>query len=186
MLFCRQSKDMSQTVLNQIQQLLNTPIKQGKDVWIADTARVFGKVILGDECSIWFGAVLRGDNDLIKVGNKTNIQEHVTVHVDEGFPVTIGEECILGHGAIVHGASLGNNVLVGMHATILNGAKIGNFCIIGSNALVTENTVIPDYSVVMGTPAKVVKQLSATQIENVKQNAMNYVDLSKEYIKHWK
>ena len=177
---------MSQTILNEMKQILNTPIQKGTAVWIADTARVFGKVILGNECSIWFGAVLRGDNDWIKVGNKTNIQEQVTIHVDEGFPVTIGDECILGHGAIVHGATLGNNVLVGMHATILNGAKIGNFCIIGSHALVTENAVIPDYSVVMGTPGKVVKQLSETQIENVKQNAMNYVNLSKEYIEHWK
>ena len=177
---------MSQTILNEMKQILNTPIQKGTAVWIADTARVFGKVILGNECSIWFGAVLRGDNDWIKVGNKTNIQEQVTIHVDEGFPVTIGDECILGHGAIVHGATLGNNVLVGMHATILNGAKIGNFCIIGSHALVTENAVIPDYSVVMGTPGKVVKQLTETQIENVKQNAMNYVNLSKEYIEHWK
>jgi carbonic anhydrase/acetyltransferase-like protein (isoleucine patch superfamily) len=177
---------MSQTILNEMKQILNTPIQKGTAVWIADTARVFGKVILGNECSIWFGAVLRGDNDWIKVGNKTNIQEQVTIHVDEGFPVTIGDECILGHGAIVHGATLGNNVLVGMHATILNGAKIGNFCIIGSHALVTENAVIPDYSVVMGTPGKVVKQLTETQMENVKQNAMNYVNLSKEYIEHWK
>lgn len=177
---------MSQTILNEMKQILNTPIQKGTAVWVADTARVFGKVILGNECSIWFGAVLRGDNDWIKVGNKTNIQEQVTIHVDEGFPVTIGDECILGHGAIVHGATLGNNVLVGMHATILNGAKIGNFCIIGSHALVTENAVIPDYSVVMGTPGKVVKQLTETQMENVKQNAMNYVNLSKEYIEHWK
>ena len=154
--------------------------------FVAPSADVIGSVRLGLNASIWFGAVLRGDNDWIKVGNKTNIQEQVTIHVDEGFPVTIGDECILGHGAIVHGATLGNNVLVGMHATILNGAKIGNFCIIGSHALVTENAVIPDYSVVMGTPGKVVKQLTETQIENVKQNAMNYVNLSKEYIEHWK
>ena len=177
---------ISQNLLNEMESILSTPIKKGESVWIADTARVFGKINLGDECSVWFGAVLRGDNDWIKVGNKTNIQDNVVIHVDEGFPTTIGNECIVGHGAIIHGATLGNNVLVGMHATILNGATIGNFCIIGSNALVTENAVIPDYSVVMGTPAKVVKQLSEIQIENVKQNAMNYVKLSKEYIKHWK
>ncbi len=177
---------ISQNLLNEMESILNTPIIKGEHVWIADTARVFGKVILGDECSVWFGAVLRGDNDWIKVGNRTNIQDNVVIHVDESFPVTIGNECIIGHGAIMHGATLGNNVLVGMHATILNGAKIGNFCIIGSNALVTENADIPDYSVVMGTPAKVVKQLTETQIENVKQNAINYVKLSKEYIKHWK
>ncbi|MFI5221129.1 MAG: gamma carbonic anhydrase family protein [Bacteroidia bacterium] len=166
--------------------ILSTSIQKGKEVWIADTARVFGKVILGDECSIWFGAVLRGDNDWIKIGNRTNIQDNVVIHVDEGFPVTIGHDCIIGHSAIVHGATLGDHVLVGMHSTILNGAKIGNFCIIGSNSLVTENMKIPDYSLVMGTPAKIVKQLSEEQMEKVKQNAQNYVDLSKEYIKHWK
>jgi carbonic anhydrase/acetyltransferase-like protein (isoleucine patch superfamily) len=113
------------------------------------------------------------------------VQENAVIHVDPGFPAIIGDDCIVGHGAIVHGASLANNVLVGMHATILNGAKIGNFCIIGANALVTEGTIIPDYSVVLGSPAKVVKQLSDEQIEKVKRNAQAYVDLGKEYIKYW-
>ncbi|MEI6506872.1 MAG: gamma carbonic anhydrase family protein [Bacteroidota bacterium] len=165
--------------------ILNTPIQKGKDVWIADTARVFGQVILGEECSIWYGAVLRGDNDSIIVGNRTNIQDNAVVHVDEGVPVSIGHDCIIGHGAIVHGANIGNHVLVGMHATILNNATIGNFCIIGSNALVTEGMTVPDFSIVMGTPAKIVKQLTDEQIEKVKQNAQNYVDLSKEYIEYY-
>jgi carbonic anhydrase/acetyltransferase-like protein (isoleucine patch superfamily) len=169
-----------------MEKILNIPIQKGKDVWIADTARVFGKVILGDECSVWFGAVLRGDNDTITLGHKTNVQENAVMHVDPGFPVTVGNDCIIGHGAIVHGATLGNNVLVGMHATVLNGAQIGNFCIIGAHALVTEGTQIPDYSVVMGSPGKVVKQLTDEQIEKVKRNAQVYADLSKEYIKHWK
>lgn len=172
--------------LSRIQEILNTPIQKGTDVWIADTARVFGQVTLGDECSVWFGAVLRGDGDTIKVGNRSNIQENAVVHVDPGFPTTIGDDCIVGHGAIVHGATLGNNVLVGMHATILNGAVVGNFCIIGANALVTEGMEIPDYSVVMGAPAKVVKELSDEHIEKVKRNAQSYVALSKEYLKHWK
>jgi carbonic anhydrase/acetyltransferase-like protein (isoleucine patch superfamily) len=166
--------------------ILQTPVTKGNEVWIADTARVFGRVTLGNECSVWFGAVLRGDGDTITVGDRSNIQENAVVHVDPGFPVTIGNDCIIGHAAIVHGAALANNVLVGMHATILNGAQIGNFCIIGANALVTEGTVIPDYSIVMGSPGKVVKQLTAEQIEKVKRNAQSYVDLSKEYIKHWK
>jgi carbonic anhydrase/acetyltransferase-like protein (isoleucine patch superfamily) len=155
-------------------------------VWIADTARVFGLVTLGNECSIWFGAVLRGDGDTITVGNRSNIQENAVVHVDPGFPTQIGDDCIVGHGAIVHGATLGNNVLVGMHATVLNGAKVGNFCIIGAHALVTERMIIPDYSIVMGAPGKVVKQLSPEHIEKVKRNAQSYVDLSKEYLKYWK
>jgi carbonic anhydrase/acetyltransferase-like protein (isoleucine patch superfamily) len=98
----------------------------------------------------------------------------------------MGAECIVGHGAIVHGATVGNNVLVGMHATILNGAVIGDFCIIGAHALVTEGQVIPDYSIVMGAPAKVMKQLTEVQIEKVKRNASAYVELSKEYLKHYK
>ncbi|MES2780187.1 MAG: gamma carbonic anhydrase family protein [Bacteroidota bacterium] len=172
--------------LSRIKEVLSSPVQKGMDVWIADTARVFGQVTLGDECSVWFGAVLRGDGDTIKVGNRSNIQENAVVHVDPGFPTTIGDDCIIGHGAIVHGATLGNNVLVGMHATVLNGAVVGNFCIIGANALVTEGMQIPDYSILMGSPAKVVKQLSDAHIEKVKRNAQSYVELSKEYLKHWK
>jgi carbonic anhydrase/acetyltransferase-like protein (isoleucine patch superfamily) len=172
--------------LKEMKSILETPIKKGKEVWIADTARVFGRVTLGDDCSVWFGAVLRGDADAITLGNRSNVQENAVVHVDPGFPVQIGSDCIIGHGAIVHGATLGNHVLVGMHATILNGAKIGNFCIIGANALVTEGMEIPDYSIVLGSPAQIKKQLSEEHIEKVKRNAQAYVDLSKEYIKYWK
>lgn len=172
-------------MIENITQILKTPITKGSHVWIADTARVFGNVILGDECSVWFGAVLRGDADNITIGNRTNVQENAVVHVDPGFPATIGHDCIIGHGAIVHGATMGNHVLVGMHATVLNGAQVGDFCIIGAHALVTEGMKIPDYSIVMGTPAKVVKQLSDEQIEKVKRNAQTYVDLSKAYIKHY-
>lgn len=171
--------------LSRIKEILHTPIQKGEEVWIADTARVFGQVTLGNECSVWFGAVLRGDGDTIKVGDRSNIQENAVVHVDPGFPTTIGEDCIIGHGAIVHGATLGNNVLVGMHATVLNGAVVGKFCIIGAHALVTEGMLIPDFSVVMGSPAKVVKQLSDIHIEKIKRNAQSYVELSKEYIKYW-
>jgi carbonic anhydrase/acetyltransferase-like protein (isoleucine patch superfamily) len=166
--------------------ILQTPIEIGEQVWIADTARVFGRVKLGDECSVWFGAVLRGDADSITLGNRSNVQENAVIHVDPGFPVTIGDDCIIGHGAIVHGATLANNVLIGMHATVLNGAKIGNFCIVGANALVPEGMEIPDYSVVLGSPARIVKQLTEVQIEKVKRNAEAYVLLSKEYIAHYR
>lgn len=171
--------------MKSLQHILQTPIQKGNEVWIADTARVFGQVVLGDECSVWFGAVLRGDGDSITVGHRTNIQENAVVHVDPGFPTLIGQECIIGHCAIVHGATLGNNVLVGMHATILNGAKIGNYCIIGANALVTEGMQIPDYSIVMGAPAKVVKQMSQDHIAKVKRNAASYVELSKSYLTYY-
>lgn len=170
--------------MKDLQKILETPISKGQGVWIADTARVFGQVTLGSECSVWYGAVIRGDGDTIRIGNRSNVQENAIIHVDPGFPVEIGEECIIGHGAIVHGATLGNNVLVGMQATVLNGARVGNFCIIGAHALVTEGMEIPDYSLVMGVPAKVVKTLSDEQVKKVKQNAVSYVELSREYLKY--
>jgi carbonic anhydrase/acetyltransferase-like protein (isoleucine patch superfamily) len=168
-----------------LKDVLNTPIKKGHEVWIADTARVFGKVTLGDNCSVWFGAVLRGDGDDITIGYRTNIQENAVIHVDPGFPVNIGHDCIIGHGAIVHGASLGNHVLIGMHATVLNGAKIGNNCIIGAGALVTERSEIPDNSLVVGSPAKVVRQLTENHVEKLKKNADVYVQLGKAYLEHF-
>jgi carbonic anhydrase/acetyltransferase-like protein (isoleucine patch superfamily) len=161
---------------------LKQAIGKGKEVFIADTARVFGKVKLGDEVSIWFGAVLRGDGDSITVGNRSNIQDHAVVHVDPGYPTSIGEECIVGHGAIVHGAKLSNNVLVGMHATILKGAEIGEFSIIGAGALVPEGMKIPAYSLVLGVPAKVVKTISEEQKVKIIKNAESYVNLSKVYL----
>lgn len=172
-------------VMSALKEILQKPIVKGNEVWIADTARVFGQVTLGDQCSVWFGAVLRGDGDSITVGDRTNIQENAVVHVDPHFPTKIGNDCIIGHCAIVHGATLGNHVLVGMHATILNGAIIGNFCIIGANALVTEGMIIPENSIVIGSPAKVLKQMSDAHIEKVKRNARAYVELSKEYLNHY-
>lgn len=162
--------------------ILRQAIGKGKEVFIADTARVFGRVSLGNEVSVWFGAVLRGDGDDIIIGERSNIQDHAVIHVDPGYPVNIGRECIVGHGAIVHGASLSNNVLVGMHATILNGANIGEFSIIAAGALVPEGMQIPPYSLVMGVPAKVVKTISDEQKQKIIKNAETYVNLSKVYL----
>ncbi|MCX6350926.1 MAG: gamma carbonic anhydrase family protein [Bacteroidetes bacterium] len=155
---------------------------KGKDVFIAPNATVIGNVQIGDNSSVWFGAILRGDNDLIKIGDRTNIQDGAIIHVDPNVPVSIGDEVIVGHAAIIHGATVGNNTLIGMRATLLNNSKIGNWCIIGAHALVTEGTIIPDFSVVMGSPAKVVKQLTEEQKIKVKKNAEVYVKLAKEYI----
>lgn len=165
-----------------IREILKKPIVKGREVFIAPNATVIGNVTLGDECSIWFGAVLRGDGDTITVGHRTNIQDNAVVHVDPGEPANIGNDCIIGHLALVHGATIGNNVLVGMHSTVMNGAKVGDFCIIGANAMVPAGMQIPPYSLVLGTPAKVVKQLTPEQVEKVKQNAEVYVKLSKEYL----
>ena len=165
---------------------ISRPIQKGKEVFIAPTATVIGDVTLGDEVSIWFGAVLRGDSDKITVGARTNIQDNAVIHCDPSEPAIIGEECIIGHCAIVHGATLDNNVLVGMNATVLNNVTIGEYSIIGANALVTSGMIIPPGSLVLGSPAKVVKQLSDDQVEGIRKNAEVYVTKAKEYIQFYK
>ena len=143
--------------------------------WVAPDANVIGKVILGEDVGIWFGATLRGDNEPIIVGARSNIQEGVVVHTDPGKPVIIGEGCTIDHGAIIHGCTIGNNSLVGMGATVLNGAVIGNNCLIGANALVTEGKVYPDNSLIVGSPAKAVRTLDAEAVEGLKRSAESYV-----------
>ena len=177
---------MKHPFLKDIINVLRQPVKQGKEVFIAPNATVIGNVTLGDEVSVWFGAVLRADADEINIGSRTNIQDNAVVHCDPGAPAIIGEDCIIGHLALVHGAQLGNHVLVGMNSTILNNAKIGDYCIIGANALVTAETVIPPYSLVLGSPAKVVKQLTEEQQQKIRDNAEVYVALSKGYLDFFK
>lgn len=143
-------------------------------VWIADSADVIGNVRLGADVGIWFGAVLRGDGELIDIGAGTNIQDNCTVHTDPGFPVSIGTNCTIGHKAIVHGCTIGNNSLFGMGATVLNGARIGDNCLIGASALVTEGKVIPDGSLVVGAPGKVIRQLDEAAIAGLTKSAEHY------------
>jgi carbonic anhydrase/acetyltransferase-like protein (isoleucine patch superfamily) len=145
------------------------------EFWIAPTASVIGKVRIRPGVGIWFGAVARGDNELIEIGANTNIQEHCMLHTDPGYPVTIGDGCTIGHRAIVHGATIGNNVLVGMGAIVLNGAKIGDNCLIGAGALVPENREIPAGSMVLGMPGKIVRALSDEEIARLRNSADNYV-----------
>ncbi len=151
-------------------------------VFIADTARVIGDVVLGENCSVWFGAVIRGDVEKISIGSSTNIQDLAVIHADPGVPTHIGREVVVGHGAIVHGATIGNNSLIGMRATLLNNSKVGKYCIIGAHSLITEGSIIPDYSIVMGSPGRVVKTLNQQQKEMIKANAAHYVALSKKYM----
>ena len=143
--------------------------------WVAPDAHVIGRVTLGEDVGIWFGAVLRGDSEPILVGPGSNIQEGAMVHVDPGFPVTIGAGCTIGHHAIVHGCTIGDNSLVGMGATILNGAKIGNNCLIGANALITEGKEFPDNSLIVGSPARVVRTLDEAAAAGLKLSSENYV-----------
>ncbi|SEB90332.1 gamma carbonic anhydrase family protein [Rhodobacter sp. 24-YEA-8] len=129
------------------------------EAWVAPSAELIGKVRLGPGANVWFGAVLRGDNELIDVGAGSNIQEHAVLHTDMGYPLVIGANCTIGHKAMLHGCEIGEGSLIGMGATVLNGARIGKGCLIGACALITEGKVIPDYSLVMGSPGKVVRVL---------------------------
>jgi len=142
--------------------------------WVAPCAHVIGRVILRADSSIWFGACLRGDNEAITVGEGSNVQENCVFHTDPGFPLTIGAGCTIGHKAMLHGCTIGQNTLVGMGATILNGARIGANCLIGAGALVTEGKEIPDGSLVMGMPGKVVRPLDAAAIEGLRMSALRY------------
>ncbi len=153
-----------------------------ESVYLADNATIIGDVRIGKKSSVWFGAVLRGDSDSITIGDESNIQDNAVIHVDPGYPVRIGDNCIIGHLALVHGAIIENNVLIGMNSTILNGAQIGEYSIIGANALVTANTIIPPNSLVLGSPAKVVKQITDQQRINIEKNAEAYVVLGQSYL----
>ena len=150
--------------------------------FVAPNATLIGRVTIAKKASIWFGAVLRGDSDSITIGKRTNIQDNAVIHVDPGYPVSIGDDSIVGHLALVHGATVGNNVLVGMNSTILNGATIGDYSIIGANALVTSNTSIPPKSLVLGSPAKVVRTLKPEELRKIEKNAEAYVKLTNAYL----
>lgn len=149
--------------------------------FVAESAEVIGNVIIGDDVGIWFGAVLRGDNEAIAIGARSNIQENSTLHTDIGFPLSIGADCTIGHKAILHGCTIGDNSLVGMGAIVLNGAVIGRNCLIGAGALVTEGKVIPDNSLVVGSPGKVIRTLGPEAEAMLKLSAAHYVENAKRF-----
>lgn len=142
--------------------------------WVAPDANLIGKIVVEDEASIWFGATLRGDNEEIRVGRGSNVQENCVLHTDMGFPLIIGADCTIGHKAMLHGCIVGEGSLIGMGATILNGAKIGKGCLIGAGALITEGKEIPDGSLVMGAPGKVVRQLDEAGLARLRASAAGY------------
>ncbi|WP_457649473.1 gamma carbonic anhydrase family protein [Profundibacter sp.] len=144
------------------------------DYWIAPDANIIGNVVLQTGASVWFGCTLRGDNELIFVGAGSNIQENSVLHTDPGYALTIGANCTIGHKAMLHGCTIGSNSLIGMGATVLNGARIGKNCLIGAGALITEGKEIPDGSLVMGAPGKVVRALDETAIAGLKASALHY------------
>ena len=147
----------------------------GQGVWIAPDAHVIGEVVLGDNVGLWFGTVIRGDTSLIRVGAGTNVQDGTMLHSDHGVPLTIGADCTIGHHAILHGCTVGDRVLVGMGATILNQAVIGDECVIGANALVTEGKVFDAGSLIVGSPARVMRELDGEAVEGLKRSAESYV-----------
>jgi len=149
-------------------------LPDGDDVWIAPGARLIGRVILHAGASIWFNAVLRGDNEPIVVGAGSNVQDGTICHTDMGFPLTIGAGCTIGHAAILHGCTVGDGCLIGMGATVLNGAVIGRGALIGAGALVTEGKAIPDHVLAVGRPAKVVRDLTEAEIAGLGDSAETY------------
>jgi len=153
----------------------------GKGVFVAPGAHVIGRVVLGDRASIWFGAVVRGDNDPIRIGAESNVQDGAMIHADPGVPTTIGDGVTIGHHAIVHGASVGDNSLIGMGATVLNRAVIGANSIVGANALVTEGKTFPDGVLIVGAPARVLRALTDAEIAGLRLSAATYVANARRY-----
>lgn len=149
--------------------------------WVAPNAVVLGKVAIETDASIWFGAILRGDNEQIRVGARSNVQDGCVLHTDPGFPLDIEEDCTIGHMVMLHGCTIGRGSLVGIGSIILNGARIGEQCLIGANTLITENKVIPPRSMVLGSPGKVVRELTDEDVERLAGPAGRYVKNWKRY-----
>ena len=149
--------------------------------WVADSAEVMGDVVMGEGSSVWFGCVVRGDSDTIRIGSGTNIQDNSTLHADPGKPLTIGDNVSVGHQVMLHGCTIGDGTLVGIGSVILNNARIGRNCIVGACSLVTEGKEFPDGSMIMGSPAKVVRPLTPEQIAGLQKTAQHYVDNAQRF-----
>ncbi len=152
-----------------------------ESAWVADSAQVIGNVELAEGVSVWFGTVIRGDTEAIRIGRGSNIQDASVLHADFGVPLTIGENVSIGHQVMLHGCTIGNGSLIGIGAVVLNNAKIGKNCLVGAGSLVTEGKEFPDGSMIIGSPAKAVRQLSSEQIEGLKMIAQHYIDNARRY-----
>ena len=157
------------------------PVLEGDGHYIADSAAVIGNVTLGPQASVWFGSVLRGDNDRITIGARSNIQDGCVLHVDPGLPLVVGEGVTVGHQVMLHGCTIGDDSLIGIGSTVLNGAEIGANCVVGAHSLVTENKVFPPRSLILGAPAKVVRELGEEEIAGIQRSAAGYVDNAARY-----
>lgn len=180
--FGSESSTMNQVAKSKYQEHLESLVKKGENVFIAPNATLIGRISLADYVSVWYNAVLRSDFDTIEIGEGTNVQDGVIFHTDPGMPIKVGKENIIGHGAIVHGCTIGDHNLIGIRSTILNKAKIGNFCIIGAHALITEGMEIPDFSMVLGSPGKIVKNLPEEITQKLKWGASVYRNEAMRYL----
>ncbi len=149
--------------------------------WVADSAQVIGRVQLGVGASVWFGAVLRGDNEWLTVGARSNVQDGSVLHSDMGFPLTLGDDVTVGHQVMLHGCTVGSGSLIGIQAVVLNGAKIGRNCLVGAGAVVTEGKEFPDNVLILGAPARVVREISPEQAARLKMSALHYVENAERY-----
>ncbi|MDP2742484.1 MAG: gamma carbonic anhydrase family protein [Hydrogenophaga sp.] len=155
--------------------------RMDESAWVADSAQVMGNVVLGEDSSVWFGSTVRGDNDPITIGCGSNVQDGCVLHSDAGMPLTIGENVTIGHQVTLHGCTIGDETLIGIGSTVLNGAKIGRHCLVGAGSLVTEGKVFPEGSMIMGRPAKVVRELTPEQIEGFRWSARHYVENAERF-----
>jgi carbonic anhydrase/acetyltransferase-like protein (isoleucine patch superfamily) len=167
--------------MGMIYKLGSDKVSLGQNTYVAPGAHVMGKVTLHDNTSVWFNAVLRGDCDVIEVGEGSNVQDGAILHTDYGYPMHIGKGVTIGHKAMLHGCNVGDYTLIGINAVVLNAAKIGHHCVIGANALITEGMEIPDYSVVMGSPGKIVKTIKHEQAEMLEKSAKHYQENAKRF-----
>lgn len=160
---------------------IRVELPENGDYWVAPNATLIGRVRLRAGASVWFNTVIRGDNDIIEIGERTNIQDGCVLHTDKGYPMVLAEGCTVGHMAMLHGCTVGPNTLIGIGSTVLNGTRIGANCIIGAHTLIAEGKEIPDNSMVLGTPGRVVRELSDEDAENLKKLSQHYVDNSARY-----
>lgn len=164
-----------------IYELDGTAPRVAGSAWVADSAQVMGNVELAQDASVWFGVVIRGDTETIRIGRGSNIQDLSVLHADIGMPLTVGENVTVGHKVMLHGCTIGDESLIGIGAVVLNGAKIGKNCLVGAGALVTEGKEFPDGSMIIGSPAKAVRQLTPEQIAGLKMSAQHYVDNARRF-----
>lgn len=163
-----------------------TPDIRAENFFIADNASVIGSVVLEENASVWFNVVIRGDNDVITIGQGSNIQDSSVLHTDIGIPLTVGKHVTVGHKVMLHGCEIGDYSLIGINAVILNNAKIGRYCLIGANTLIPEGMVVPDNSLVLGSPGKIVKEINPGQKQLLELSALHYIENAKRYKKELK